>query len=458
MPRSKVITQSETKRVGNFNEVSLGYSKKIAIDEARRCLQCTDPKCIEACPAGIDIPKFIRLLREGDVTGAYLKIKEENCFPSVCGRICFALCEDACILAKENSPIGIRALERYVADFGKSRFSKKKAVSKTAKRVAIVGSGPSGLAAACSLLGKGYSVEVFESSDKPGGVLCYGVPGFRIPKKVLDSEINDIKFLGAQIKNNSLVGKTVLIEELFELGFDAVLIATGAGIPRPMDIPGVNLGGVYYGEEFLMRTNLIKTNIFSRYVPSFPLGKKIAVIGSGNTALDCARSAIRFGREVDLIFRRTEDEMMVRFEERQYAHEEGINFHSLTRPTEIISNSSGFVGGVKCVRMDYADEDSSGKWQLAEVPDSEFTIEADTVIIAIGHKPNSLICNDSTEMSPTKSRSGTIKINDDDNMTNVEGVFACGNVVSDARPLADAIASGKRAADSILLYLQKIVK
>ncbi|MBU0467777.1 MAG: NAD(P)-dependent oxidoreductase [Candidatus Omnitrophica bacterium] len=458
MLKSKVITQSETKRVGNFNEVSLGYSKKIAIDEARRCPQCTEPKCVDACPAGIDIPKFIRLLREGDVSGAYFKIKEENCFPSVCGRICFAPCEDACVLAKENAPIGIRALERYVADFGKSRSSKKEVLSKTAKRIAIIGAGPSGLAAACSLSNKGYSVEVFESSDKPGGILCYGVPGFRIPKKVLDSEINDIKASGVEIKNNFYVGKTVLIEELFALGFDAVLIATGAGIPKLMDLPGVNLGGVYYGEEFLMRTNLIKTNVFSRYFPSFPLGEKIAVVGSGNTALDCARSAIRFGREVSLIFRRTEDEMMVRFEERQYAKQEGIDFHSLTRPIEIISNPSGFVGGLKCVRMDYADEDSNGKWQLVEVPDSEFTIEADTVIIAIGHKPNSLVCKDSAQMSPSISKSGTIKVNSHDLMTNIEGVFACGNVISDARPLVEAIASGKLAADSIDLYLQKIVK
>lgn len=458
MLKSKVITQAAAKRIGNFNEVSLGYSKKIAVDEARRCPQCTDPKCIDACPAGIDIPKFIRSLREGDVPGAFLKIKEENCFPSVCGRICFAPCEDACILAKENSPIGIRALERYVADFGKSRFSKNEVISKAAKRVAIIGSGPSGLSAASSLSNKGYSVEVFESSDKPGGILCYGVPGFRIPKKVLDSEINDIKAAGVEIKNNFLIGKTVMIEELFDLGFDAVLIATGAGIPKLMDIPGVNLGGVYYGEEFLMRTNLIKTNIFSRNVPSFPLGERIAVIGSGNTALDCARSAIRFGREVNMIFRRTEDDLMVRFEERQYAQEEGVNFHSLTRPIEIMSNPSGFVGGLKCVRMDYADEDSSGKWQLATVPDSEFIIEADTVIIAIGHKPNTLTCKDSIGISPTKTRNGTIKVNDHDLMTNIEGVFACGNVVSDARPLVEAIASGKRAAEGIDLYLQKVVK
>ncbi|HBG60922.1 MAG: hypothetical protein A2Y03_09390 [Omnitrophica WOR_2 bacterium GWF2_38_59] len=458
MLKSKVITQSATKRIGNFNEVSLGYSKKIAIEESRRCPQCTEPKCVDACPARVDIPKFIRALREGDIAGAYSKIKEENCFPSVCGRICFAPCEDACVLAKENAPIGIRALERYIADFGKSRFTKKESFLKIAKRVAIIGAGPSGLAAACSLSNKGYSVEVFESSDKPGGVLFYGVPGFRIPKKVLESEINDIKALGVEIKNNFLAGKTVLIEELFGSGFNAVLIATGAGIPKLIDLPGANLGGVYYGEEFLMRTNLIKTNIFSRYVPSFPLGERIAVVGSGNTALDCARSAVRFGRSVSLIFRRTEDEMMVRFEERQYAKEEGVSFHSLTRPVEIISNNSGFVGGLKCVRMDYADEDSDGKWQLAEVPDSEFIIEADTVVIAVGHKPNSLACKDSAKMSPSISKSGTIKVNSSNLMTNIEGVFACGNVTTDARPLVEAIASGKRAAEGIDVYLKKIVK
>lgn len=405
------------------------------------------------CPLGVDIPEFIRLLREGNVAEAYRKIKEQNCLAAICGRICSAPCESACVLEEEDAAIGIRALERYASDYGRpSVFFTKKQLELTGKKAAVVGSGPAGLAAAAGLAKKGYRVTVFEAFDKPGGVLRYGVPEFRVPKKILDNEINEIKAMGVKIETTFFVGKTATLEEINDEGFAAILLATGAGIPKFMDIPGTNLGGVYYGEEFLMRVNLTKVNAFSHYAPSFIIGRKIAVIGSGNTAMDCARAAARFGRSVILIFRRTEGEMPVRKQEKEYAKQEGVNFEPLVRPKEIISGRDNFVGGLKCIRMDYADVDSSGKWRIVEVPGSEFVLDVDTVIIAAGHIPNSLIGKASPKLKFDKD--GTIRVDEATGMTSIEGIFAAGNIVTNAGPLVKAIASGKKAADQIDRYLK----
>ncbi len=372
--------------------------------------------------------------------------------PSICGRICSAQCEVQCILNSEKAPISIRALEGYVADFGRARVSNKSSKDLKGNEIAIVGAGPAGLSAASELAKKGYRPTVFEALDRPGGVLRYGVPDFRISKKVLDAEINGIKALGVEIVTNFFIGQTATIEELFAKGFSAVLIATGAGIPRLMDIPGVNLGGVFYGEEFLMRVNLMKTGIFSRSIPTFVIGDKVAVIGSGNTALDCARSAVRFGKDVTLIFRRTEDEMRVRSEERDFGKEEGVAIEPLVRPIEILATKENVVRGLKCIRMDYADLKGNGKWEVVPVPDSEFVIEVETVIIAIGHQPNSYVTRKNKEIKINADN--TLWVDSQTFMTSQQGVFGVGNVVTNAGPVINAISAGKQVAESIDSYLK----
>ena len=384
------------------------------------------------------------------MSGAYKIIKEHNFLPSICGRICSAPCEAACVLNEEKAPIGIRALERYASEFGRSKAAKE-SLSK-GKKVAIVGSGPSGLAAAEGLVRKKFQVTIFESLDKPGGILRYGIPEFRIPKKILDQELDELKGLGVEIKTNFFIGRTLTLDELKQQGYAATLLAMGAGVPKLMDIPGTHLGGVYYGEELLMRVNLIKSNLFSKYSLNFGLGRKVVVIGSGNTALDCARSAVRFGREAMVIFRRTEEEMRVHHEERKLASQEGIRFEPLVKPVEILGDQKHLVNGLKCVRMDYADTETPGTWQLIPVPDSEFIIETDTIVIAVGHRPNTI----SGDIFPDLklNQDGTICVDPATGMTSRPGVFACGNVVTNAGPVVEAIASGKKAAEYIGRFLQ----
>ena len=402
---------------------------------------------------GIDIPRFIRFLREGDIASAYAKIREKNCLSSICGRICSAPCEAACILTEEGAPpIGIRALERYAADFGRSKSARRNQIFLGGKKIAVVGSGPTGLTAASELAQRGYQVTVFESFDKPGGVLRYGIPGFRIPRRILENEIHAIKAFGVKIETNFLIGHTATLKELMNQDFSAILLATGAGIPKFKDLPGTSLGGVYYGEEFLMRVNRAKSSFFSRKLDKLPVGQKVAVIGSGNTALDCARIGVRLGKEVTLVFRRTEEDMYVRKDERAYAKEEGIRFEPMVKPVEILADANNFVGGLKCVRMDFADTDGSGQWQIMQVPDSEFVLNVDTVVIAVGHEPNSLVSKDATQLKVNKDR--TVKVNDKNGMTSIPGIFAAGNVRTNAGPVVEAIASGKKVAQEIDNYLK----
>jgi len=399
---------------------------------------------MKGCPVGINIPKFIRYLREGDAASAYRVIKEESWLPAICGRACSAPCEAACILKEEKAPIGIRALERYAVDHGKSRSPTSK--KNKGKKVAIVGSGPAGLSAAAQLAQKGFQVTVFESLDKLGGILRYGIPEFRIPKKILNQEIEDIKALGVDMQTSIFIGQTISLADLKKEGYAAVLLALGAGIPKFMELKGTSLGGVYYGEEFLMRINLTSSD-----KPGFMLGERIAVIGSGNTALDCARSARRLGRQVTLLFRGTEEEMRVRSDEIKFAKEEGVVIEPLLKPVEILPDQNNFVGSLKCVRLDYADPEGKDEWQLMPVPQSEFMMDVDTVVIAIGHRPNSTVSKLSAQLSLNKD--GTIKVNEKNGMTTLEGVFACGNVVTNAGPLVQAMASGKRAAQWIENYV-----
>ncbi len=401
--------------------------------------------CVKGCPLEINIPSFIRQLREGNTAGAYQIIKDKNWFPSICGRICAAPCEAACILQDELSPIGIRALERYTVDNGKKPVSKP--ASKSKIKIAIIGSGPSGLTAAVELNNLGYNVTIFESLDKPGGVLRYGIPEFRMPKKILDQEINELKAAGVEIKTNFFIGQTMGLQDIFKEGFTAILLAMGAGVPKFMDIPGGNLGGVYYAEEFLMRVNLIKSNLFAQTNPNFFIGNRVVVIGAGNSAVDCARVAIRFGRQATLVSRREESHLLIRPEERKQCKEEGLKLEMLAKPLEIIGNADGFVTGVKCTKVDYTKtSDYHEAWELRVVPNSEFTIAADTVIIATGHQPNFVVGRLSPDLKLNPD--STILV-DDAGMTSINNVFACGNVVTNAGPVVSAMASGKKAAQNI---------
>jgi len=388
------------------------------------------------------------------VSGAYEQIKENNPLPSICGRICSAPCEKVCILNSESAPISIRALERYVSDFGKSKISRKKRIPTLKDKVAIIGSGPCGLVASVELSKMGYNVAIFESFNKPGGVLRYGIPNFRIPKRVLDGDINEILSCGVEVNTNYFVGQIISLDEIINQGFSAILIATGAGIPKFRDLEGTDLAGVYYGEEFLMRLNLMKSNIFSRNIPTFSIGRNIAVIGSGNTALDCARAAVRFDRDVTVIFRRTEDKMRVNHQEKELAKEEGVMFESLASPVSIVSNKNNTVAGLKCLKVENIDKKISSKWKPKTIPGTEFILDVDTVVIAAGHRPNSMRVA-AMDTVPLELRDDYTVLVDGKGMTSIEGIFAAGNVVTNAGPLIQAMEQGKKVAKDIDEYLRK---
>ena len=391
-------------------------------------------------------------MREDRTAEAYALIKEANPFPSICGRICSAPCEAACILTEENAPIGIRALERYAADHGKARHGRKEQMVRKGKKIAIIGAGPSGLTAAVELAKKGFQVTLFEALDQPGGVLRYGIPEFRVPKDVLDYEIAEVQALGVHIQTNFYLGKTATLDDLKQQGFVAILLTMGAGVPKFIDLPGVHYGGVYYGEEFLMRAQHLQRKGNSKENAEFFVGENVTVIGSGNTALDCARVARRMGRSVKLVFRRTEDDMRVREQEQTYAKEEGVIFEPLVKPLAVLPNHQEYVDALKCIRMDFADEDNTGAWKLIPVEGSEFTMRTDTVIFAIGHRPNTYLIQAHPELTLTEN--GTIEIDSKTFATSIPGVFACGNVVTNAGPVVKAIQAGKLVAQQIESYVR----
>lgn len=398
----------------------------------------------------IDIPGFIRHIRENDPLKALAKIKASNMFASICGRLCSAPCENACVFAEKGNPIGIKFLERYASDFGQRKIGRLPNSSSTGEKIAIVGSGPSGLAAAVELAQNRYQVTIFESLNWPGGVLRYGIPEFRMPKKVLDFEINFIRSLGIEIKTNFLIGRTLIVEELFPMGYSAILLATGAGSPRFLDIPGTNLCGVYYAEEILSRANLGKRDFFAS---PLVMGDKTIVIGDGYAALDCARLNVRLGKEVTVVFNHLEDDMSVRNEEKEHAKEEGVKLEPLMQPLEILTNGNHCVKGVKFCRMDFADPNSSGQWKIIPVPDSELVLEADSVIIATGHSPNTLISKVTPDLEARED--GKIWINQRNGMTSKTGVFACGDGITGVSSIVEAIADGKKKAQKIMEYLAK---
>jgi len=461
MPKTLYSEQDPKTRIKNFNEVASGYTPQQAVDEAKRCLKCKSPKCVGGCPVEINIPAFIKEVAEGNFEKALRIIKEKNNLPAVCGRVCpqETQCEKACILcvAKKSvdESVGIGRLERFAADWGyENKISGAPGVVKKQKatKIAIVGAGPAGLTCAADLASMGFSVTIFESLHEPGGVLWYGIPEFRLPKRILSAEINYIKSLGVEIAVNKVIGSSETVEDLKKAGFVAFFIGTGAGLPYFLGIEGEWLNGVYSANEFLTRVNLMKAYKFPEYDTPIVVGKRVAVIGAGNVAMDSARSALRLGaEEVVIVYRRTRDEMPARLEEIRHAEQEGIKFNLLTNPTKIFNNGNGWVKAMECVKNKLGEPDSTGRPRPVPIEGSEYTGNFDTVISAIGQGPNPLLLKSIPELKLNKK--GYIEANPDTFATSIAGVYAGGDITTGAATVIEAMGAGKRAARSINEYL-----
>lgn len=453
LKKNEMPSQAPEVRAKNFLEVAEGYTEKQAVDEANRCLNCKNKPCVGGCPVAIDIPAFIEKIRDEDFEGAYQIISKSSSLPAVCGRVCpqESQCEQRCVRGLKGEPVAIGRLERFVADWHNSHS--KNAIEKpisNGKRVAVIGSGPSGLTCAGDLAKKGYDVTVFEALHLAGGVLVYGIPEFRLPKAIVQKEIETLKALGVKIETNMVIGKVESIDELFEEGFEAVFIGSGAGLPRFMNIPGENLKGVYSANEFLTRINLMKAYKDDSATPIMK-SKHVAVVGGGNVAMDAARCALRLGADsVYIVYRRSEDELPARKEEVEHAKEEGIEFKLLTNPVEIIGNEERFVSGMKCVEMELGEMDASGRRRPVVKENSEFILNIDCVIMAIGTSPNPLIKSTTDGLETAKW--GGINA-DDTGLTSREGVYAGGDAVTGAATVILAMGAGKNAAKSIDEYL-----
>ncbi|PVX23054.1 MAG: glutamate synthase (NADPH), homotetrameric [Candidatus Bathyarchaeum sp.] len=450
--------QDVLERIHNFYEVALGYNEEQALAEAERCLQCPKPRCVQGCPVEVPIPEFIKLIKEKDYMAASLKIKEKNSLPAVCGRVCPQenQCQELCVLGKMGDPISIGRLERFASDYERNKgvtIPKLESAPVTGK-VAIVGSGPAGLTVAADLIKIGHEVVMFESLHLAGGVLMYGIPEFRLPKEIVQAEVSYIKKLGVDVKTNYTIGRIYTIDELFENGFDAIFVGSGAGLPRFMRIPGENLGGVYSANEFLIRVNLMKGYLFPEYDTPIRIGKKVAVIGGGNVAMDSARCSLRLGAdEVYIVYRRSKEELPARAEEVENAEEEGVIFRLLNNPTKFIGDESGWVKGMECIKMELGEPDASGRRRPVPIEGSEFLMDVDTVIIAIGQTPNPLIQRTTEGLETTKW--GTIIVNEETGAATKEGVYAGGDVVSGAATVISAMGAGRKAASGIHEYIQK---
>ena len=455
IPRVPVREQAPEERAKNFDEVCYGYNGEEAVLEASRCLHCKNPRCVSACPVSVRIPEFIAAVAAGDFTGASSVIARDSSLPAVCGRVCpqETQCEGSCILGVKGEPVAIGKLERFVADWAREHGTRKvEKAPANGFKVAVVGSGPAGLACAYDLAKAGYDVTVFEALHKPGGVLEYGIPEFRLPKEsVVAAEIGDVKAMGVRIETNVVVGRTVTVDSLLDKeGYSAVFIGSGAGLPRFMGIPGENLNGVFSANEFLTRNNLMDA-YRDDYLTPVMHAKRVVVVGGGNVAMDAARTALRLGGDVTVVYRRTEVELPARREEVHHAKEEGIKFMMLSNPVEIVGDGNGWVKKIRCIRMELGEPDESGRRSPVPVPGSEFEIETDSVIMALGTSPNPLIAR--TTAGLETNRRGCI-VADEDGVTTRPGVFAGGDAVTGAATVILAMGAGRKAAAAIDRYVK----
>ena len=458
IPRQAMPEQAAEERRRNFKEVPLGYTAELAMEEAQRCLQCKNPGCVAGCPVGVDIPGFIQHIKDGDFTGAARKLWEKNSLPAVCGRVCpqEIQCEGKCILGRKGEAVAIGNLERFAADWerenGTGELPPKAA--KTGKKVAVVGSGPSGLTVAGDLVLKGHDVTILEAFHKPGGVLVYGIPEFRLPKDIVFAEVGYIERLGVKLDCNAVVGRTVNVDELFEQGYEAVYIGVGAGLPSFLRIPGENMVGVLSANEYLTRANLMKAYLFPEYDTPIPKGKNVVVIGAGNVAMDAARTAMRLGADnVRIVYRRSREEMPARQAEIHHAEEEGIDMRLLTNPVRFIGNDKGRVTGMECLQMELGEPDDSGRRRPVPIKGSEFELECDLAIIAVGAGANPLLTQTTDDLSTNNW--GYIVADPETGKTSKKAVWAGGDIVTGQATVILAMGAGRKAADSIHDYLMR---
>lgn len=449
-----VREQDPKVRATNFEEVCLGYNEEEAKAEAERCLKCKNPQCVKGCPVSINIPGFIEEVQNGNVEEAYKVIGQSSALPAICGRVCpqESQCEGKCIRGIKGEPISIGKLERFVADWSReNNIEPEKSAAPNGKKVAVIGSGPSGLTCAGDLAKLGYDVTIFEALHEAGGVLVYGIPEFRLPKQsVVKSEIENVKKLGVKIETNVIIGKSITVDQLLnDEGFDAIFIGSGAGLPKFMGIPGESANGVFSANEYLTRSNLMKA-FDDEYDTPIVAGKKVAVVGGGNVAMDAARTALRLGAEVHVIYRRSESELPARAEEVHHAKEEGIIFDLLTNPTEILTNEDGWVSGIRCIKMELGEPDASGRRRPVEVEGSEFDIEVDTVIMSLGTSPNPLISSTTIGLDTDKRK---CIVADESGKTSKDGVYAGGDAVTGAATVILAMEAGKAGAKGIHEFL-----
>lgn len=460
IPRQKMPVQDAKERIKNFYSVALGYSEEQAVLEAKRCIQCKKPACMAGCPVEVDIPGFIKKISEKNFPEAVKILKDKNNLPAICGRVCpqETQCEIKCVLAKKGEPVAIGRLERFAADWEMKQGREQREESREKRegiKVAVAGSGPAGLTCAADLAKMGYDVTIFESLHETGGVLMYGIPEFRLPKKIVKTEIDYIKSLGVNIKTNILVGKTKTVQELFDEGYKAIFIGTGAGLPQFLGIPGENLNRIYSANEFLTRANLMKAYKFPEYDTPIDIGKRVAVIGAGNVAMDAARVSLRLGAdEVIIVYRRTEKEMPARLEEIENAKEEGIKFYLLTAPVRFIGDENNNVTGMECLKMELGEPDSSGRRRPVPIKNSEFKINVDTAVMAIGQSPNPLLPK--TIRGLQVGKHGNIITDEKTGATSIPGIFAGGDIATGASTVIEAMGAGKRAARAIDEYIKNL--
>jgi glutamate synthase (NADPH/NADH) small chain len=455
VPRQKMPEQEPKVRAKNFDEVPFGYTPELAQLESSRCLQCKKPKCIEGCPVEVDIPAFVKLISEGDFAGSARKLKERNSLPAVCGRVCPQedQCEKICIVGKKDQPVAVGRLERFAADWERTKgeVTIPEKAPPTGKKVGVVGSGPAGLTLAGDLILKGHEVTIFEALHKTGGVLIYGIPEFRLPKAIVQSEVNYLEKLGVKIECNCVIGRIETVDELLK-EYNAVFLGLGAGLPQFLNVPGENLCGIYSANEYLTRSNLMKAYLFPKYDTPIARGKNVAVFGAGNVAMDSARTALRLGADtVRIIYRRSRDEMPARIEEVHHAEEEGVQFYLLTAPTKFLGNDNGWVTGVECLQMELGEPDDSGRRRPVPIKGSEFKLECDMAVVAIGAGPNPLLPTQTPGLELNKR--GYIVADLETGKTAKPGVWAGGDIVTGSATVILAMGAGRKAANSIHEYL-----